>query len=889
MGTLKQYNMKKCSTLLLSALALLLPTSLWAGDPDLTDYTLVKTMDFSSNTYDNDETYIELSSTASGITAYETGNAKQQSLYAVTSPSDLSDYLQLQQAYDGTNKGWWIRASKGGLWSYNASRSAAVVGLEKGYIVCFTAADGGTISDIMTLVNEDGEPDGNFTYEMSQDMSSYWCTMTDDGYVGFCGEKSTGYIASISIYAPPQTFDIDTYKVVKTMDFSSETYDGDDTYITLGSSTGITAYETGNAKQQTLYQVTYPTDLSDYLQLQSAYDGTSSTKGWWIRASKGGLWSYNASRSGAVVNLKEGYVVCFTAADGGEIASIMTLVNADDEPDGNFTYELSQDMTSYLCTMTADGYVGFCGEKSTGYIGSITIYAPPTALITPTGSITGVSGTGRVVTFEGVNLGYNTDGSDVYTITNQSSLSLTVTETTTFYVVSTEDDKISDRLVYTVEAGTEVSLNTPTVTFTDISNGYVKTFTVTCDNSTVFLNPTAELTYDFYGTDGTTETDVPIVGTVETYYAGIYVVKASADGYKTSTVVIDNTISYKKSYEVDFTSDALVDELSDNWVLLNESAVVPGSDTPTQWRIYYSGITTDEYYYNYSSSTASETDVIDGLTFEINENGTTPKLYTGFGLMYPVYKLNADGSNSSSAISYGKVGIADGTTDQVAVYTYINNYGNGGTKTAILLGDETYSLYRYSDLLTMVEVYSPTSSTAISLTVPALGYTTFVPSNNVVVPSDVEVYTVTISDDGEVTLYAVETGDVIPAQTGVLVKADPGDYSFAISTGAAYALENNDLVAALSTVTSEGTQYVLGDGTSGVGFYKASGSIAAGEAYLVYSGSASALLIDETTTSIQKIENNVVDEDAYYTIDGIKVKTPTKGIYIHNGKKVVVK
>ena len=197
--------MKKFSTLL-CALALLLPTSLWAEDPDVSNYTLVKTMDFSSNTYDNDETYIELSEEASGIKAYETGNAKQQVLYAATAPADLVDYLQFQQAYSGgSSKGWWIRASKGGLWAYNGSRSAAVVGLKEGYLVCFTAANEAAISEIMTLVNADGDPDGNFTYQLSADGTSYWCTMTADGYVGFCGNKSVGYIASISIYAPSET------------------------------------------------------------------------------------------------------------------------------------------------------------------------------------------------------------------------------------------------------------------------------------------------------------------------------------------------------------------------------------------------------------------------------------------------------------------------------------------------------------------------------------------------------------------------------------------------------------------------------------------------------------------------------------------------------------
>lgn len=46
---------------------------------------------------------------------------------------------------------------------------------------------------------------------------------------------------------------------------------------------------------------------------------------------------------------------------------------------------------------------------------------------------------------------------------------------------------------------------------------------------------------------------------------------------------------------------------------------------------------------------------------------------------------------------------------------------------------------------------------------------------------------------------------------------------------------------------------------------------------------------ESTTTSISRIKNSVKDPNAWYTITGVKVSKPTKaGIYIHNGKKVIV-
>lgn len=47
---------------------------------------------------------------------------------------------------------------------------------------------------------------------------------------------------------------------------------------------------------------------------------------------------------------------------------------------------------------------------------------------------------------------------------------------------------------------------------------------------------------------------------------------------------------------------------------------------------------------------------------------------------------------------------------------------------------------------------------------------------------------------------------------------------------------------------------------------------------------------DETITGIHAIINQIVDKEGYYTLQGIRLDKPTRaGIYIHNGKKVIVK
>ena len=48
--------------------------------------------------------------------------------------------------------------------------------------------------------------------------------------------------------------------------------------------------------------------------------------------------------------------------------------------------------------------------------------------------------------------------------------------------------------------------------------------------------------------------------------------------------------------------------------------------------------------------------------------------------------------------------------------------------------------------------------------------------------------------------------------------------------------------------------------------------------------------MDNETTGISELKNHVSNTDAaYYTLQGVKVAKPVKGIYIHQGKKVIVK
>lgn len=355
--------------------------------------------------------------------------------------------------------------------------------------------------------------------------------------------------------------------------------------------------------------------------------------------------------------------------------------------------------------MTADGQVNFCGNKNAGYISSIVVYAPGTVVVQPTAAYTAVNGASRTVTFTGANLAYNTDGSDTYTNfkdgdgNNVNKAEVTVSETTTYYVVSTNGEQKSDVLQFTIEAGTELSLATPVASITKMGEGFARTYSVVCNNKDVLLTPTAKLTYDFTPSgEGEAESGVECNGTIEATAAGTYVVTASAEGYTSTSVTIDNTKEYELTKAIDFTT-LKAEDLSANWKKKAEGVSLPGSSS--QWPAKYGDVVADKYFYDFSAESASATDVLAGLNVEINKEGKAPVLFTGFGMMYPIYQMNAEGEDNTEnkvAITDGKLSIADGTADQVGVYTYINNYGKNGTKTTIVAGDKEFALYRFSDV-----------------------------------------------------------------------------------------------------------------------------------------------------------------------------------------------
>lgn len=147
------------------------------------------------------------------------------------------------------------------------------------------------------------------------------------------------------------------------------------------------------------------------------------------------------------------------------------------------------------------------------------------------------------------------------------------------------------------------------------------------------------------------------------------------------------------------------------------------------------------------------------------------------------------------------------------------------------------------------------------------------------------------------TTVAFNEGDkVFAAGEGILLKGSEGAYTIPVIASAT-ANTNNKLVGVLADteVTDTGI-FVLMNGNNGVGFYKTKSAFTVGAhtAYLPAQAGGNGArdfigIDDNTTTGVNSIDNGQWTIDNVYNLNGQRVNNAKKGLYIVNGKKVVVK
>ena len=175
---------------------------------------------------------------------------------------------------------------------------------------------------------------------------------------------------------------------------------------------------------------------------------------------------------------------------------------------------------------------------------------------------------------------------------------------------------------------------------------------------------------------------------------------------------------------------------------------------------------------------------------------------------------------------------------------------------------------------------------------PAKEYTTYVTSYALDFTGlELKAYVATDATSSAVNMEPVTT---VPAGTPlVLKKGSSASYDVPVIVSAdAPAVNNLRASDGVSPIGGDGVyDYVLSNGM----FYHASaGVLPAGKAYLHYDSAPGAresleINFEDETTAISSVNRETINNNGYYNLSGQRVAQPTKGLYIVNGKKVIIK
>ncbi len=206
----------------------------------------------------------------------------------------------------------------------------------------------------------------------------------------------------------------------------------------------------------------------------------------------------------------------------------------------------------------------------------------------------------------------------------------------------------------------------------------------------------------------------------------------------------------------------------------------------------------------------------------------------------------------------------------------------------------------FSNLFTFAEVTDFTYNTVTLKAKDDKAYATLYLPYAYNLPDGVDAYYATTLNEGDATTLTMKKidGTVVPKATAVLLCGESASsHIVSASTTQPDAVEGNQLAGTLSDVATgtDKTTYVFSGQFDTVGFYKYTGTnLPKGKAYLQIDnsagGEANCLVLNfgDKTTGIGQVTNASAAPAAVYDLSGRKVAKPSHGLYIVNGKKVIL-
>lgn len=477
----------------------------------------------------------------------------------------------------------------------------------------------------------------------------------------------------------------------------------------------------------------------------------------------------------------------------------------------------------------------------------------------PSASITAVDGIKRTVTFtcptQGVSYSYSTDNGTTWTNGNY----VTISENTDIIVKATKGANSAQSDVLSFQAGTEITLNTPTWTKTGYADG-VSTVTLADNQSSVLLNPATTIKYQINDGDVQAYSTAISINDGETlkYWS-------EATGY-TNSEIYSVTATTPCAYPTIFTEEYNGNNAAITVNTEEVVATIGGSSIP--------------YYFTNANDTHVSDYLITSNTGASNWLLRTTGIYAGNSVNYALTNVQKN-DIVTIAIIWGtekpEPTSNDGTLDQ-----WNSIPGNAYVfKVTSTMGNFRFSLGRYASVKSIT-----VQRESESVNITDAGYATLYTNAPLEFPEELGITAYVASIKG--TNVEFNQVNKIPANTGVLLKAKAGNYSIPVVA------DGGDATSALvgGTATAPAGSFVLMNEGGKVGFYKTKAEFTVG-AHTAYIPAQEAtardfIAINGEATAIKTVETKQQNGEIY-NLAGQRVNKAQKGLFIQNGKKVIIK
>ena len=486
---------------------------------------------------------------------------------------------------------------------------------------------------------------------------------------------------------------------------------------------------------------------------------------------------------------------------------------------------------------------------------------------------------------EGETLYYKLPGEDIFTeIEGKTSTEVTIGVSGVFSAYTMLGSSTS--AVVEVNVVAEIlKLNAPSYLRLGADSYYI----IEASQDNIGFGPTAKL---YYTINGGEAKDITGGGEI-TGVIGDLVVWASADGYGDSEVTIPYTPALQLSevwaYDLDsYPRTTGITAISD--------AINPETkQTLNGLEVYnLSGINCPNLFVDNSSAWLLR-----------NRTGNAFKSQSGNGTLI----FNNVSKNNVIYVNARRDGRGDGVDEVVNgevhySYGYFTSEDAYGTTEYFIIPNENGAVSVKFGRGVSINGVSVNTISPMTVTITgAKGLATYTPSValDFTDAQDIAAYTATVSG----TTVNLTRTNTVAAGEGVLIRSlngGPVSEDIPVASTAVEHTAGNMFVGVLEEIAQlpsedgDNTNFILNNnGANGSGFYLANNkTVAAGKAYLRVPTESAAKIsffsLDGSITGIEGVEAEAAEgEKVYYNLKGQRVATPSNGLYILGGKKVIVK